>query len=151
MPGVAPETPAKSWKLWEWQKAPSLAIEVVSQDWEKDYYEAPEKYAELGVEELIIFDPGYAGRVDGVRFQRFARPEGQWQCVQHTTRDRVRSDVLGAWLRAVTSKDCVLLRIGMDPLGDELFPTGEEEERRAKEDALRRVRELEDELKRRGR
>jgi hypothetical protein len=150
MPGVAPDTPARSWKLWEWQKAPSLAVEVVSQDWEKDYYEAPDKYGELGAEELIIFDPGYAGRAEGVRFQRFARPEGKWQRVEHTNRDRVRSQVLGAWLKSVSFNDQVLLRIATDPSGDELFPTGEEEERRAKEAALARIRELEEVLRRRG-
>jgi hypothetical protein len=149
MPGVAPDTPAKSWKLWEWQSVPSLAIEVVSQDWEKDYYEAPEKYGELGAQELIVFDPHHEERPERERFQRFARVKGRWQRVEHTNGDRVRSEVLGAWLRSVDSGDQVLLRIATDPAGDDLFPTAEEQERLAKEHALARVRELEEELKRR--
>jgi hypothetical protein len=149
MPGVAPDTPAKSWKLWEWQSVPSLAIEVVSQDWEKDYHEAPDKYGELGAQELIVFDPHHEERPERVRFQRFARPGGKWQRVEHTNQERLRSEVLGAWLRSVATGDQVLLRIATDPAGDDLFPTAEEEERRAKERALARVRELEEELKRR--
>jgi hypothetical protein len=156
MPGVAPDTPAKSWKLWEWQSVPSLAIEVVSQDWEKDYHEAPDKYGELGAQELIVFDPHHEERPERVRFQRFARPGGKWQRVEHTNQERLRSEVLGAWLRSVDTGDQVLLRIATNPAGDELFPTAEEAaearekaERRAKERALARVRELEEELKRR--
>jgi hypothetical protein len=171
MPGVAPNTEVSSFKLWEWRRAPSLAVEVASQDWEKDYYEGPGKYEELGVEELVIFDPHREQREERVLLQRYARRDGEWQCVERTNGDRVRSEVLGAWLRSVESEGHLLLRIGTDPKGDELFPTGEEEERRgkeeerrakeeerrakeeerrAKEEALERIRELEEELTRRG-
>lgn len=158
LPGIAPDTHVRSWKIWETRVAPSFALEVVSLDWEKDYIEAPQAHAQLGTGELFVFDPLYAERREGVRWQRFARTAGgRFELAQRTDDDRVASTVLGCLLRAVGFEQQLRLRLALAPDGECLFPTlaeaehaGKEEERRAKEDALRRVAELEAMLKKRG-
>lgn len=69
-----------SWQTWlPGHHAPELAFEVVSEDWRKDYDEAPAKYAMLGVGELVIFDPaaaaGITGTPDRVPIQIYRRTE----------------------------------------------------------------------------
>src|SRR6202041_2064755 len=60
LPGVPPGRRFKSWKTWKTGVVPSLAVEVItSDDVEKDYREAPERYAELGTDELVVFDPDF--------------------------------------------------------------------------------------------
>ena len=53
--------------------------------------------------------------------------------VEATQGDRVRSKVLGAWLRAVGQHDAVRLRLGLGSEGEVLYPTEAEAERAAKE------------------
>jgi len=49
----------KMWQTWlPGHKPPHGAVEIVSEDWRKDYEDAPLKYAQLGTRELVIFDPG---------------------------------------------------------------------------------------------
>ena len=135
LPGVAEDTHVTAWKTWETGIVPSVAIEIVSRRREKDYYEAPDRYAELGVEELIIFDPHYARRPrgEGMRWQTFRKQKRGFRRVDSTDNDRVRSKVLGCWLRSVGVLQRTRLRIGTGPGGDVLFPTGEEAERAEKE------------------
>lgn len=143
LPGVAPDAAVPSWKVWETGIVPSFALEVVSRDWEKDYAEAPERYAALGVEELVLFDPQYTARRDGIRFQRFRRPaHAGLQLAERTDADRVASEVLGCIIRAVGVDQALRLRLALPPDGTELFPTAEEA-------ALERISELEAELRRR--
>jgi Uma2 family endonuclease len=134
LPGVRPETRVTSWKTWERGIVPSFALEVVSTDWEKDYIEGPERYGEMGIPELIVFDPASSRHVDGVRWQVFRRVAGRrWARVETSDGDRVWSKALGCFLRAVGEGDSLRVRVGTGPRGDELFSTAEEAERAAKE------------------
>jgi len=134
LPGVAPETRVRSWKTWEKGIVPSFALEVVSTEWEKDYVEGPERYGEMGIPELLIFDPASRRHVHGVRWQVFRRIAGRRLArVEVSESDRVRSKALGCFLRVVGEGDALRLRVGTGPRGEELFPTGEETERAAKE------------------
>ena len=135
LPGIRAEsTDVPSWKVWEKGVFPSFALEVVSDDWKKDYFDAPARYLELGVPELIVFDPHAHEHLERVRFQLFRRVGGRPLArIEKTNADRVRSQVLGCWLRAVGEDLATRLRLATDPAGDDLFLTGEEAERAAKE------------------
>jgi len=122
---------------------PRFAVEVVSlNNSEKDYDEAPLKYARLGTRELVVFDPALLGPASrgGPHVLQI------WQLdEQVTTMSRVyagpgpaRSAELGAWLLATPEHR---LRIADDPDGHALWQTGEEEEAagRRKEAAARRA------------
>lgn len=143
LPGVAPGTLIPSWKTWQTNVVPSFALEVASRDWEKDYVEGPARYAELGVGELVVFDPGWEQHPDRVRFQVLRRLGGRpLALIDRSNADRVRSTALGGWLRAVGQGVDTRLRIARDPSGDDLFPTAEEAERAARE-AERAAKEAE--------
>ena len=129
LPGLAPEAAPRSIKVWETGHAPSWALEVVSLDKAKDYLRAPLRYEELGVKELVIFDPAPA-RETGVRWQVYRRrARGGFGRASLSDEDRVFSRVLGCWLRVVPEGGSVRLRLGTGKDGDELFPTAEEAER----------------------
>lgn len=148
LPGVPQDIAIDVWKVWERGVIPSLALEVVGRDPHKDYELSPRRYADLGVKELIIFDPFPSG--DRRIFQVYRRLRGGFRLVESTDADRVRSRELGCFVRVVGGGAATRLRLALGRSGDELFPTGEEAERAAKEAALRRVAELEAELARRG-
>ena len=161
LPGVPPGTYVSAWKTWESGIVPSFCFEVVSTDWRKDYAEALPRYEALGVIELVVFDPRFAERSDGRRWQVYRRLGRRgFVRVEATNADRVRSKVLGCWLRAVGDERAVRVRLATGARGDDLVPTPEEAEeaeriareaeraaketeRAAKEAALARVRELE--------
>jgi Uma2 family endonuclease len=67
--GVAPGEDFEFWKVWQTGIAPSFALEIVSKRKKKDDTLVPPLYAELGVEELVIFDPRFQRRREGLRFQ----------------------------------------------------------------------------------
>ena len=155
LPGVAPGTRIRSWKIWETGIAPSFALEVASRDWRKDYEEAPGRYEEAGVDELVVFDPCWQERPGGagVRWQVYRREGRAFGFIEKTNADRVRSESLSCWLRVVGEGDVQRLRLGHGPEGEILFPTAEEaeraakeKERAAKEAALARIAELEAQL-----
>ncbi|HEU4411345.1 MAG TPA: Uma2 family endonuclease [Polyangiaceae bacterium] len=144
LPGVRPGIKIDSWKVWEREGlAPSFALEIVSQDWEKDYRDSPEPYAELGVRELMIFDPEWAARPhERLRWQvyRWLVRRG-FVRVEANHDDRARSKVLGCWLRAVGDDlDSLRLRLAVGPQGERLLPTAGEALARA-EQTLRAERE----------
>ncbi|MBI2893620.1 MAG: Uma2 family endonuclease [Deltaproteobacteria bacterium] len=134
LPGVRPDRRVTSWKTWEEGIVPSLAIEVVSKDVDKDYIDGPELYRELGVQELIVFDPDHEEEPDRIRFQVW-RQVGRrgLQRVLATNEDRVQSKVLGCFLRAVGSSETIRLRLGLGPEGEMLVPTEAERERAERE------------------
>jgi hypothetical protein len=102
---------------------------VVSQDWLKDYRDSPEPYAELGVRELMIFDPEWAERPsERLRWQVYRRlAKRGFVRVEANNGDRVRSKVLGCWLRAVGDDlDSLRLRLATGPQGEALVPTADE-------------------------
>ncbi len=151
LPGVPPDTHVRAWKIWETGIAPSFALEIVSRDWEKDYTEAQVFYDAAGVGELVVFDPAWAERSHGIRWQVFRRLARRGLVrVEASNGDRVRARSLGCWLRVVGDGRATRVRLGTGPNGDDLVPTAEEAERAAKEAeraakeaALLRVAELE--------
>ena len=162
---MRPDARVPSWKTWENGIVPSFALEIVSKDWEKDYADAPERYATAGVPELIMFDPEPARHRDGIRWQVFRRVRDRpLTRIEVSQGDRVRSKALGCFLRAMGQHEALRLRLGTGPRGDDLFPTGEEAERAAREveraakeaaiaardAALKKVAELEAKLRARG-
>jgi Uma2 family endonuclease len=134
LPGVKPGIKIDSWKIWETGITPPLAIEVVSQDYLKDYRDGPGSYNELGVKELIIFDPDFETlRSERLRFQVYRRVGKRGLIrIEATNDERVRSRVLGCFLRSTGSDpDMVRLRLATGPEGDQIFPTEAEAERAA--------------------
>jgi len=138
LPGVPPGRRIKSWKVWKKGIVPSFALEVVaSKDPDKDYREAVTRYAELGVSELVLFDPDHELSEDRVRWQRYRKLKRRgFARVEASNADRIKSHVLGCFLRVVGEGDAARVRLFTGPEGDEIFPTQEEAERAAKEAAL---------------
>jgi hypothetical protein len=157
-----------AWKVWEeGGKVPSFVLEVVGGNIHKDYTKATRVYAELGVTELIVFDP-FPGR-KRISFQVYRRTGERFLRVEETAQDRVWPSELGCFVRVVFVNGLPRLRLGLGPKGDELFLTGQEAEciekeaalaakdaalaakeaeRAEKEAALARIAELEAELER---
>lgn len=134
LPGVRPGRRIKSWKVWEHGITPSFALEVVSADVDKDYVDAPAAYGDLGVDELVLFDPDHETAPGRVAFQVFRRTKKHGLVrIESTSADRVKSRALGCWLRAVGVGDALRLRLATGPRGDDLVPTAEEYERGEKE------------------
>ena len=134
---VDPKSAPPSWKLWELKSPPVFALEIVSQDFGKDYDLAPIAYGETGVQELVIYDPDAPVLADAsqgeprVRWQVWRRGKRQqWTRVLKTNADRVESEALCCWLRVVGEGDERLLRLATGLHGENLFATGEERERR---------------------
>lgn len=163
LPGVSQGIAIDVWKVWERKIVPSFALEVVGADPRKDYEEGPRRYAELGVKELVIFDPHPGG--ERTAFQVYRRQQNRFRRVIATDGDRVRSRVLGCTLRSVGEGGETRLRIATGDTGGVIYPTAEEAARAAEEAAraaervalaageaaLARVAELEAELARRRR
>jgi hypothetical protein len=129
---VAQGTLVRSLKTWEFGP-PSFALEVVSLDWEKDYLYVPGRYAEMGVRELVVFDPSSQERADGHRWQVFRRVGKRFLRVEVSDEDRVRSKSLGCWLRVVGEGDSLRVRLATGREGDLIFPTSDEAERAARQ------------------
>lgn len=152
LPGVRPGTRVSVWKTWERGVVPSFGLEIVSRDWEKDYVEAPERYAAAGIPELVVFDPSPERHAERVAWQHFRRIRNRPLTRVDVSRgDRMRVSALGCFLRAVGHGESLRLRVATGPRGDDLFPTAEEAERAEKEAALARVAELEARLRKRRR
>ena len=128
-PALPPEACPDALLLWmmDDHAVPPFALEVVSENKEKDYVAAPRKYEELGTKELVIYDPRYEHREGGWRWQVYRRKKrGGWKRPEVSNEDRVRSEELGCWLRVVDVQGEPLLRLGTGEVGDGLFPTEEE-------------------------
>lgn len=126
--GVAQDIPAvSSWKVWEGH-APSFALEVVGDDWKKDYEEAPLDYSAMGAKELVVFDPWATARSrKRVRWQVWRRVRGRGLVrVEASQGDRVASRSLGCWLRAVSELGQPRVRLATGPHGETLVPTAAE-------------------------
>jgi Uma2 family endonuclease len=136
LPGVEPGEDFTFWKVWQTGIVPTFALEIVSKRKKKDYTEVPPLYAELGVEELVIFDPRFKRRRQGLRFQVYRNVTGRgFVRVETTNGDRVRSQVLGAWIRAMGEGKAQRLRLAAGPSGESLFPTATEKAQAEKEKA----------------
>lgn len=135
LPGVQPGIKIDSWKTWETGIVPPLAIEVVSQDYLKDYRDAPSSYDELGVKELIIFDPDFeTARSERLRFQVYRRVgKRSLVRVEATNAEHIKSSVLGCFLRSVGADlDTTRLRLATGPEGKTIFPTEAEAQHTAR-------------------
>jgi Uma2 family endonuclease len=129
MPGLPQTVRPRCWKVWLANVVPSFALEVMAWDKKrKDVTESPERYGELGTQELVIFDPyAFERRRVGPRFRVHRRnAQGKLALVEETNADRVHSEALGCFVRAVGETVDLRLRIGTGPKGDELFPTDAE-------------------------
>lgn len=127
----APSSPPlpKIWQTWlPGHRAPRLAVEIVSNDWEKDYQQNPQKYALLGTAELVIFDPdavtGIAPKRHGrVAFQIYRREADGGFVRVYSGAGPARSAELGAWLVAHRQGPVARLRLARDAEGKDLVPT----------------------------
>lgn len=127
LPGVSPEARVSSWKVWQTDIVPSFALEIVSSNHRKDRLDSPARYAELGVGEVILFDPDYRARRDGARFRVYRRLARRGlRLVEETNADRVRSKALKCWIRAIGEGAAVRLRVALAPRGDALLATDAE-------------------------
>jgi Uma2 family endonuclease len=149
----APPPPwPKMWQTWlPGHKAPRWALEIVSDDWKKDYEENPLKYAHLGTRELVIFDPHAADVAPGgnghgngngsgdaprVRLQVYRRDaDGAFVRTYHGN-GPARSEELDAWVLCRREEGMAIPRLARDAAGTDLVPT-EEEATRAAEDGRR--------------
>ncbi|XYI02995.1 Uma2 family endonuclease [Sorangium sp. So ce1128] len=150
-----PDTPFGSWKTWE-RGAPELAVEIVSEH-DADpqtWADKLRKYHELGVRELVAFDPDAA---PGERLRVWDRLDGD--LVERVVEgERSPCTVLELhWVVAPAAGQLAALRLARTPDGVELVLTPEEAARRraeaeqaARVSAERRIAELEAELRRRG-
>ena len=122
LPGAPLGVRVGAWKVWETGLVPSFAMEIVSTDVDKDYVRSPAKYARLGVEELVVFDPDYADDASRARFQVFRKGKRGLLQVEATRGDRVRSKVLGCFLRAVGQGGGIRVRLASGRSGETLVP-----------------------------
>ncbi|MDI1478544.1 Uma2 family endonuclease [Polyangium sp. y55x31] len=146
LPGVDPDSAPKCWKVWETGIVPSFALEVMAEENQKDQEQSPRRYDELGVKELIVFDPHADELPDRIRFSVYRRnARGKLVQVEVTNADRVRSTVLDCFVRVVGTGAAQRLRVGLAPSGDELLPTeadvAEQERRRAEQERRRAEQE----------
>lgn len=119
LPGARADRVIRSWKTWQQKVVPSFALEVVSLDLDKDYIEAPALYRELGVRELVIFDPDFEQDTERYRFQVYRQVGKRGMVrVSATNEDRVPSRVLGCFLRAVGNGESTRLRLATGASGD---------------------------------
>lgn len=138
-----PPRPA-SWRTWvPGHRPPTMAIEIVSEDWRKDYQDAPAKYWQLGCAELIVFDPDAVSASvslgERVPLQLY-RLDADGAYVQvHAGSTPVRCEAIDAYFIVVTDGATVRLRIARDAAGHDLVPSLAE----AREQSRARVRELE--------
>lgn len=115
----------KSWKVWEHGgKAPTLALEIVSDDYKKDYSENMlDRYEQLGARELIRFDPEHTVHPRRKALSHFIRNDADRLVEQPTQPDRVRSRFYDVWFVRRPDDE---LRIATGPDGAVLWPTPEE-------------------------
>lgn len=136
MDGPPPEPRPRMWQTWlPGHRPPRWAVEIVSEDWRKDYEDAPLKYAQLGARELIIFDPDAArglerrsSRVPLTLYRRSA--DGAFVRIYEGP-GPVWSEEIGAALVAKPEGAVVHLAIARDVEGHDLVPTSEEAKRAA--------------------
>ncbi|HEX6274483.1 MAG TPA: hypothetical protein VFZ53_15680 [Polyangiaceae bacterium] len=177
-PAPAGAAELESMRLWE-HSSPRLAFEAVSPNHPyKDYVVIPDKCA-AGVEELCVFDPLLAGSpIHGgpCLLQLWRRANNGDFERTHAGDGPAHSAVLGAWL--IPDRTSQTLRVAEQPNGTHPWPTATEraelghraalareaearqgeaearqreaEARQGEAEALRRVSELEQELRRRG-
>jgi hypothetical protein len=93
----------------------------------------PFRYNALRIQELIIFDPDAEAEPDvaspdleRVTFQLFQRRKDGLRRVVPLAEDRVWSEQLSCWFRAIKVGDKEVVRIATGEQGEHLLPTPEE-------------------------
>ncbi len=132
-----------SWQMWKkGHRPPAFALEVVSEDWKKDYELNPAKYAQLGVTELAIFDPD-TSRPGRQALQLFRRTADGAFVRTYSGAGPAYADTLDAWLLTVGTPDGERLRLALDQAGTQRVPTEAEwrkqEARKAREEKQARL------------
>jgi Uma2 family endonuclease len=129
-----------SWQTWlPEHHPPRFAVEVVSRDRKKDYEDAPLKYALLGAQELIIFDPSVVpGRESAQRMplQLYRRNAVGAFLRVYAGPGPVHSVQLDAHLIVWRGDGGARLRLARDAAGHDLIPTVEEARLEAEQQAL---------------
>ena len=121
----------KMWQTWlPEHHEPRFAVEVVSEEWQKDHDDNPLKYAQLGTSELVVFDPeAAAGRTRSKRrvaLQVFRRaPDGAFVEV-YKGAGPVPAQELDGYLVVQRDGDAVSLRLARDSAGRDIVPTENE-------------------------
>ena len=143
-----PQEMFESWKVWE-KGAPELAVEVLSPSDTREPLSLQEKmdrYASVGVRELIVFDVDAA---EGTRLRAWDRLDGE--LVERIVEsERTPCVTFGMWFVLAPANDQpTALRLARDPAGVDLVLTereAKEREREAKEAALEEIARLRAEL-----
>jgi len=125
-----------SWKTWE-RGTPELAVEIVNEN--EDWDDKLERYHELGIAELVAFDPSAPA---GERVRAWDRLEEDL-VERAVSNDSTPCVTLGGFWVVAPHDGLDALRLAHDPLGQDLLPTPEEAH-------ARRIAELEAELARRS-
>lgn len=126
-----PPLPAM-WETWRPEHpAPRWALEIVSGErWAKDYHQNPPKYAQLGVRELIVFDPeaavGTTSNPERVPLQLFRREDDGTFVREHGGEGPVFSRELDVWVVVRHEGAAARLALSRDSKGLDLVPTVEE-------------------------
>lgn len=150
-----------SWQTWlPGHRPPVLAVEIVSNDWRKDYELAPMKYWQLGCPELVIFDPDAAtGNAGAERFalQVYRKAEDGAYVRVHAGASPAWSSAIDVAFVSVCVGPVARLRLARDRDGRDLLPTLDEArhaeadarhaEAEARQVAEARVRVLEERLR----
>jgi Uma2 family endonuclease len=123
----------KMWQTWlPGHKAPRWALEIVSDDWKKDYEVNPLKYAQLGTRELVLFDPEGKGPGEEhdadsrVLLQVYRRDEDGAFVRVYQGDGPARSEEIDAWIVSRAEGGLITPRLARDASGTELVPTEEE-------------------------
>ncbi len=148
LPGLEGPREERVWCTWDLAEPPSFAFEIVGRDVAKDYEDVPIDYKNIGVRELIVYDPDWTLRSRRrVRWQvwRQVKKRGLVRVLQ-SNEDRVESSALGCWLRVVGEGGARRVRLATGRFGEELVATDEElaartNEAIAREEAARTQRE----------
>ena len=145
--GGAPDPLPRMIETWRpGHRPPVFALEVVSDDWKKDYEDAPAKYTLLGAEELVIFDADAArgsARPPRVPLQVFRRDHDGAFVSVYRGAGPARAERIDSWLVVRPGEKAArLLRLARDAAGTDLVPTAHEradEANRRADEANRRA------------
>jgi Uma2 family endonuclease len=121
--------------------APIWALEIASTDGRKDYLRAPQVYEDVGVQELVVYDPNWRQRKEGARWQVWRQTNRGFVQVLSNCAKQVYCEQLDAWLVEVVDQGVLQLRPGVGPQGEKLVKLDAEEaqqERQARELAEQR-------------
>ena len=118
----------KTWKTWEDGGVPDLAVEIVSDSDRRQWSEKLADYRELGVKELVRFDPA-AG--PGARIRVWDRVREEDFVERVVTGDATPSVTLGLhWVVSQVESEAIGLRLADDE--GRLVEVPEEAEKRAR-------------------